>query len=261
MPPQVAGNTKAVRRAPDVIADGLRRPGKWMEGGMWVRGLCEECNHHAGNNYDNAYADFTTQLARLSSPTARRLAAIPGEAPGVFFAPGLVARAVMYGMFAINPRLRILFPELAEDLAAERKTGHATVRWPSKLALKVARTHPRFPHEGVITSGIWSMRVMNERVTHGTFGDIVWPPATWCLVPNDLGPQAQQLGPQIADYLADASDWVQYRAERTSVDLRHLTRQLPQMLHPMLARTNDWVELFPEEKLDSGAVVVYGKRS
>lgn len=86
---------------------------------MWVRGLCDECNNRAGSLYDLAYADFADQVELLSTPLARSLAVVQGEPPSVRFAPGLVVRSVLYGMFAINLRLRHLFPELARDLLEE----------------------------------------------------------------------------------------------------------------------------------------------
>lgn len=90
VPPQVAGNTFSVLRAPDVLdTRRSRRPGAWNEGGMWVRGLCYDCSHLSGRVYDGAYADFADQVGRLSRPLASRLQVIPGEPPGVRFAPGL----------------------------------------------------------------------------------------------------------------------------------------------------------------------------
>jgi hypothetical protein len=53
VPPQAAGNTTKVLRAPDVIVNSVRQPGRWLEGGMWVRGLCEDCNNQAGKHYDS----------------------------------------------------------------------------------------------------------------------------------------------------------------------------------------------------------------
>lgn len=260
VPPQAAGNTTRVLRAPDVIVAGVRRPGRWMEGGMWVRGLCADCNNRAGNYYDGAYADFSEQVRRLASPTASRLAVIPGEAPGAKFAPGLVSRAVLYGMFAINPRLRVLFPVLADDLKSETIAGHGHLRWPNKLALKVGRTHPRFSDTGVISSGVWAMRVLQERVVHWTFGDIVWPPLMWSLVPENTDSQRDGLGPQITEPLADASDWIKYGPDRTSVDLRNLIPAMPAIPHPMLLGTDDWVEFMADDNSGAAAVVVFGKR-
>ena len=260
VPPQVAGNTTKVLRAPDVIVDRVRRPGRWVEGGLWVRGLCEDCNNHAGNRYDVAYADFADQVARLSTPAARRLAVIPGEPPCALFAPGLVSRSVLFGMFAINPRLRMLFPELAHDLKNEPVPGHGPVRWPDQLSLKVARTHPALPGSAVVSSGVWAMRVIHERVVHFTFGDIVFPPLLWSLAPSDTDSERDGLGPQITKPLADASDWVKYGPDRTSVDLRTLTRTLPAIAHPMLVRTDDWVEMMTKDGSDADAIVAFGKR-
>ena len=166
----------------------------------------------------------------------------------------------MFGMFAINPRLRVLFPELADDLKDEPMPGIGPIRWPDKLALKLGRTHPNVPDDGVISSGVWAMRVLQERVVHWTFGDIVWPPLMWSLVPNDNHSERDGLGPQITNPLPDVSEWVKYGPDRTSVDLRNLARTLPAMPHPMLLRTDDWVELMTNDGTDADAIVVFGKR-
>jgi hypothetical protein len=165
-------------------------------------------------------------------------------------------------MFAINPRLRVLFPVLADDLTAEiqhKRPALGPIRWPDKLELKVGRTHPAFPNTGVISSGVWAMRVLTERVVHGTFGDIVWPPLTWNLVPTLDDVEKNGFGPPITLPLADASEWIQYGPDRTAVDLRHLVRALPAMPHPMLAHTDDWVELMSNDGSDADAIVVFGR--
>jgi hypothetical protein len=260
VPPQSAGNTTKVLRAPDVIVDGVRRPGRWAEGGMWVRGLCENCNNRAGITYDVPYADLADQVARLSTRVARRLAVIPGEPPGATFAPGLASRAVLFGMFAINPRLRVLFPELAHNVQNEPVPSHGPIRWPDQLALKVGLTHPDLPNSGVLSSGVWAMRVIHERVVHFTFGDIVFPPLMWSLVPTTNDSERDGLGPQITKPLPDVTEWVKYGPDRTSVDLRSLVPTLPAIAHPMLARTNDWVELMTNDGSDADAIVVFGRR-
>lgn len=265
VPPQVAGNTTRVLRAPSVIGSGTRRPGTRKEGGMWVRGLCYECNHRAGNLYDRAYADFAQNVARLSTPFARGMAVIPGEAPGVFFAPGLVARCVLFGMFAINLRLRLIFPELARDLLEDKDPSEGRVAWPSRVALRVGLTHPLMPHVGVLSSGVWGMRVLTERVVHFTFADIAFPPLVWSLVPLDEKASAQ-FGPQITNVLADASEWVHYGRGRTHVDLRWLTRDLAAIALPSLTDQSDWIETLNrsdddasgETPKDADSVVVFG---
>jgi hypothetical protein len=259
VPPQVAGNTPSVLRAPDVIdARRSRRPGTWNEGGMWVRGLCYDCNHLSGRAYDWPYADFAAQVGRLSTPIATHLQVIPGEPPGVFFAPGLVARCVLYGMFAINPRLRIIFPSLAYDLVHEQPPGHGPVRWPDQLTLRVARTHPAVQHRGLLSSGIWSMRLLTERVVHFPFADIAFRPLIWSLVPADSDSERDGLGPQVTKPLADASDWINYGPDRTAVDLRSLTRTFPAFWHPMFTDRRDWSELMTRDGSDADAVVIFG---
>jgi hypothetical protein len=225
---------------------------------MWVRGLCSDCNNLAGISYDRAYADFAAQVSNLSTPTAKLLAVIPGEAPGAKFAPGLVAHCVLFGMFALNLRLRLLFPDLAHDLLQEQKVSHDSIRWPDSLVLRVGLTHPLQPNLGLLSSGIWAMRVLNERVLHSSFADIAFPPLVWSLVARDEHRDAE-LGPEITRTLADASDWVHYGPDRTNVDLRSLVRALPAIALPLLAGGHDWVELMTNDGTDAHAVVVFGR--
>lgn len=166
----------------------------------------------------------------------------------------------MYGMFAINPRLRVLFPGLAEDLLAEVASPSKSPRWPDSLALKVGLSHFRSPNDGLISSGVWSMRVLRERVIHGSHGDIVWPPLMWSLVPVNEDSESDGLGPQITEPLEDVSEWLKYGPDRTSVDLRNVLRTLPAVPHPMLLRTNDWVDMMSNDGSDGDAIIVFGRR-
>lgn len=258
VPPQAAGNSTKVQRAPSLIDDsGTRRPGRWADGGLWVRGLCDDCNNRAGSRYDLAYADFASQVRRLSTPIARSLPVLRGEAPAARFAPGLVVRSVLYGMFAINLRLRHLFPELARDLLDEKHPGEGRVAWPEKVTLRLGLTMPSLSHAAVVSSGIWSTRVLTQQAVHFSFADIAFPPLVWSLV-TVTADLPTQLGPQITDGLADASDWVQYGPDRTHVDLRSLTRQLPTITLPLLTRQDDWIELLTRDGGDADAVVIFG---
>lgn len=225
---------------------------------MWVRGLCTTCNERSGKLFDRAYADFSIQVSRLMTPVARALTVIPGEAPAARFAPGLVARCVLYGMFAVNPRLRTIFPELARDLLSEKYPGEGRVSWPQQTALKLGCTHPFMPKSVVLSSGIWAIRVLNVRASHLSFADIVFPPLVWSLVvENDEA--VSQMGLQITHALVDASDWVQYGPDRTHVDLRSLTRRLPAIALPLLSDQSDWIEMMGGEDGDADAVVVFGR--
>lgn len=259
VPPQVAGNNHGVMRAPDVLTPGrTRRPGTWNAGGLWVRGLCYDCNHYAGRSFDQAYAEFSEDVRRLSTPLARQLQVIPGEPPAAYFAPGLVSRCVLFGMFAIAPRLRILFPELAQDLSREVTHGQGPIRWPARLVLKVGRSHPMSPKRALLSSGIWSMRVLTSRAVHHTFADVLFPPLIWSLIPAGDEPERSGLGPQVVKHLVDASDWVNNRPDRTHVDLRSLTRTFPAALHPVLSDRNEWIELMTKDGSDADAVILHG---
>lgn len=246
VPPQAAGNTTAVRRAADRIDAGQRGPGRWVDGGMQVRGLCVSCNNLAGRTCDLAYADFARQIrARRSSsllvPMIRR-----AEPPLALFAPGLVARSVLMGMFAIAPQLRVVLPEFAHDLVHEP----LTVRWPGRTRLRVALTHPYLEGRGLLTSGLSMMRVLEKRELHSPLAEVIFPPFVWTLVPDRA---LDRLGPEVTRELPDASDWIRYAPERTNVDLRNLLRHLPVFVHPLHGAQQEWVELSGEQ-----TVLVHG---
>lgn len=116
VPPRAAGNGSYVTSAIVIISRGVLRPGRHAAGGLWLRGLCAECNSLAGARYDDAYAEFSNRLRSYMQVSLRSYFALPSGAPAVSVAPGLVARSVMFGMFAISPNLRIMFPDLAEQL-------------------------------------------------------------------------------------------------------------------------------------------------
>lgn len=82
----------------------------------------------AGGRYDRAYAEFARRCLPYAGP-GRWLAVRSGDAPAVTVAPGLVARAVLYGMHALSPGLRRSFPRLASSLAR----GDPSVRLPDGL--------------------------------------------------------------------------------------------------------------------------------
>jgi hypothetical protein len=66
VPPQAAGNDSQVRRNYFISGEGGMTPGRSTEGGMWVYGLCGECNNRAGSLYDQAYADLATGTFELA---------------------------------------------------------------------------------------------------------------------------------------------------------------------------------------------------
>jgi hypothetical protein len=103
------------------------------------------------------------------------------------------------------------------------------------------------------------MRVLARRQVHNSFADIVFWPLTWSLMPAMDSTLRANLGPQLTEELADASEWVNYGPDRTSVDLRSLVKRLPALAHPMFSGRDEWVELMGESGTDSGAVVLFGR--
>lgn len=167
VPPQAAGNSARVTSAVVRISDGVRRNA--LRGrGLWLRGLCEQCNNFAGARYDAAYGDFARRL-RAYGWAAQRLRLVdPQAAPAVSVAPGLVARSVMIGMFAISPHLRGLFPQLATDLHECK----ASVSMPEGLELRLAL----YPYSTArLTGPVHSQRVLGRREHYNTFAEVYFP--------------------------------------------------------------------------------------
>jgi hypothetical protein len=203
---------------------------------MQVRGLCEACNNLAGRTGDLAYADFARQVRARRSSSLTTPTVLPGEPPLALFAPGLVARSVMVGIFAIAPRLRGLLPELADDLLHDP----GAVRWPGRTSLRLGLTSPALDGRGLLASGFSMMRVLQHRELHSPLAEVVFPPFVWALVPES---SEAALGPEITTGLADVSDWVRYAPERANVDLRLIARRIPTFVHPLHSAGDDWVEL------------------
>jgi hypothetical protein len=199
---------------------------------MWVFGLCDPCNNLA-SRYDAAYGDFATITARFMTSAGRRLARSSYELPAVALAPGLVARSVLYGMFAIAPRLRIIVPQFARALL--RNDGD--IQWPSQLRLRLALTRPPLAR---LAGHVLSQRVLGYRTGYHAHGEIYFPPFAWVLNPSDGGQTMDEVG------WADASEWIRYGGDRTAVDLRHLVSRLPIVRHPQHA-SDEWMHFMSDE--------------
>jgi hypothetical protein len=242
VPPQVAGNTGAVTRARTKIEGGVRSHGRFERGGMWLRGLCADCNSLAGGRYDKAYADFHFQVERFLRAGDQRLLRDPREVPAARFAPGLVFRSVMFGFFAMTPVLRTVHPELAEDLL----DGRDDVRWPDKLRLALAFTSSGTAR---LAGPIGAYRILTRSEAFQTHGEIWFRPLVWVLAPPAL--DEEEFGTSILDSQgwADASDWHRYRSDRTQVDLRNIVRRVPLLpQHPLNGRShNEWMQMYSDE--------------
>lgn len=241
VPPQAAGNTGAVTNMSLQIQNGSRVPGRSSPGGLWVRGLRQGCNGLAGRNYDSTYSDFARRLIIYARLANRMHLLRPWEPPAVTVAPGLVARSVLFGMFAINPQLRIVVPELANDLLSG--TPHITM--PQRLTLRFALFSGR---RSRIAGPIGAHRVLTARQDFETLAEIFFSPLAWTLAPS--GPRPSQGVAEAvveAQGWACADDWLLYGPDVVHADLRDLAHRLPVVKHPLWEHQDEWLERRSDE--------------
>jgi hypothetical protein len=232
VPPRGIGNhAPQHRRASWVTTDHGAGIDSYKPGGLSVFGLCHSCNNLTSGAADPAYIDFHNAVTRYWSPTMRRLLTMPTAVPAPV-APGLVARSVLVGMFAINDRLQGHFPDLAQGL----RDDDADLRLPDGLRLRLALLKGARTRIG---GPVGYMRVLTRRETYMPFADVWYPPLAWCLISSRVGDPS--LGSDITAEWGDASAWVRYAPE-TIVDLRELVGALNNAPPPMFG-TDDWVVL------------------
>lgn len=231
VPPQAVGNRGPHRqRAQWVAGNGGAQLGRWQDGGLSVYGLCERCNHQTSVRADPAYIDFHLRLAGLLD-TGIRLLQHSGDLP-VRVAPGLVARSVLAGMFAVNDRLYDRYPELAKGL----RTDSPDLRLPEDLRLLMAMTPgPRSRLGGPVGY----MRVLTVRQFHMPLAEIWFPPLAWVL--RAARASEPSLGPDLTTSWGDATEWVRYGPELTT-DLRNVMRTMPVAYLPEFG-AEEWVIL------------------
>ncbi|WP_435090675.1 hypothetical protein [Micromonospora aurantiaca (nom. illeg.)] len=241
VPPQAAGNSEQVTSALVRISERILQTGRHYAGGLWLRGLCAECNSLAGARYDDAYADFARRLRSYNRLPSHFHFPESQPTPPVSVAPGLVARSVMFGMFAISPNLRVIFPELAEDLRAQRRH----ISMPDGATLRFAIYEDPAAR---LTGPVHSLRVLKRREHYSTFAEIFFRPLAWVLTPSGRG-DVPPGGVSILDRQrwATADDWLQYGPDVTSVDLRNLCRYVPFVQHPLAGSREDWIEMYSDE--------------
>lgn len=205
------------------------RLGRATAGGLWVRGLCGQCNSLAAGRYDRAYADFARRCLPYAG-AARRLAVRADEAPAVTLAPGLVAGGAVRDARAESappdqvPAPVVVVGRRRPDGAAPRPAGVATG----------ADSGP----DARIAGPIQAYRVLESRLSYVTFAEVFFPPFAWALTePTDERSVFDAQG------WADARDWPLCSADRTAVDLRHLSRNLALVRHPLHTDRDNWIEL------------------
>lgn len=242
VPPQVAGNRGKVTSATVRVHNNVRSIGRLDAGGMWMRGLCGDCNSLAGLNYDTAYGDFAKALDTYQR--ARSFLYLPRAAPAppVHVAPGRVARSILIGMFATTPQLRVMFPGLAVDLRERR--SHITL--PDGASLRMALYPLRWTR---LASMFNNYRLLGCRQYYNVFSEVYFRPLAWALIPSDRRFD-EHMGESVFDSLgwATVDDWLQYGDDVTAVDLRDLCRRgVPHVRHPLSGHDEDnWVQLFSD---------------
>jgi hypothetical protein len=189
VPAQMAGNAGKVRRARYVSRqpdpkDPLRvvTMGRPSDGGLWMYGLCSECNGVRQPPFERAYKDFAGQLKGLWVRSNALLVPNLVAIPDVILQPGAVARAVLIGMYAMNPRLRFLYPGVAEALVE----GETWITFPPDLRLRFAIARgARARISGSDGGFLIGQTVKGKPVGFTSLGSIYFPPFAWQLVPNE----------------------------------------------------------------------------
>lgn len=230
VPPESCGNRgSALERAKWVSGgSGGARLDSWRPGALTVYGLCRDCNNLTSDKADPAYTEFHRRMSNVLGGQARRLSMNPRQLP-VRVAPGLVARSVLAGMFAINDRLQEHLPELAQGLLDRRED----LRLPDDLQLRLALTPGPSSRIG---GPVGYMQVLLQRRTYTPLADIWFPPLAWCLRSGRATDPT--LGPELTANWADVSEWVRYGPD-FETDLRNVAQPLPWALPPQFG-ADEW---------------------
>ncbi|MFC0678294.1 hypothetical protein ACFFGH_10625 [Lysobacter korlensis] len=234
VPPQAAGNTGPVTRkymlgGSEGYRSGREYIGEYI-GGIWVYGLCMDCNSLSGGRYDRAYADFAAGIERWFSVAGR---VWHPDMPAIRLAPGLVTRSVLYGMLAISPNTRVMRPSLAEQLLAG-----GPVRLPGELSLRVATYLGR---RALLTGPILTANVLGTRSEVNTLAAFTFRPLTWALAAGDSREYFD------SRRWADATEWLLYEDDRVDVDVRWLTRSSARTGDVLHAPGDELLQLFSSE--------------
>jgi hypothetical protein len=229
VPAQMAGNTTAVRSFRYVSRlsdpkDSFRvvRRSSSLDGGLWMYGLCEECNGVRQPPFEVAYKDFAGQLKGLWVRSNALSVPNPVTVPDVIFLPGAVARAVMTGMYAMNPRLRFLYPDVADALVR----GDVSVTLPPDLRLRFAIARGTRARISGSDGGFLIMQtVKGKPVGFTSFGSIYFPPFAWQLVPDEAPLIDRQRW-------ADVSAWLTISPDDERLFSTVCEPTLPLVMHP-----------------------------
>lgn len=240
VPPRSAGNTGAdVRRSHFVMAEGdptvRAQDSRFLEGGMWVYGLCASCNGLAGK-HDSDYAEACRSTAR------GHLGARYWFPSSQAVSPGRVARSVLMGTFALAPHLR----DIEGRLAYQLQHDDPIISPPRRLHLYLART---MGMRGRVSGPVgWFMPTLSPAPVGHHWGanvaaQIWFPPLAWAFaVPDDINTYINALR------WKDVTGWIP-RPHEYRQPLSRLVDALPVVSHPQdtPSLADHAVELFNDQ--------------
>jgi hypothetical protein len=240
VPPRCAGNRGRVKRF-TIISDSEHRAAATTKriGGVHFYGLCARCNGDLQGMYDGEYCKLAKALWPIATDSAIHLPPRV-RVPDTTVRPGAVARSVVIGAFALNPRMREVHPDLARALVSR----DASTTIPEPLTLNLALT--RGPNARVTGSigGFYLFRpkVGGRNVGIMSMAQIYFPPLAWQLADQPESVLLRQEG------WHDVSSWLEVPPSEPAV-LSALVRDLPLVVHPTRhpAGLQDWVELLSDE--------------
>jgi hypothetical protein len=243
VPAQASGNTGEVRRYFPASTGGTASRGRGHVGGFYVFGHCRGCNGLQAK-HDPAYVTFSDAIARRLQARPPILLLPPGTnlLPEVHVRPGAVARAVLIGMTALNPNLRITHPELVAALLNDEQEFAV----PDDLSLRVAATDsPTARVAGSVAGLLLFHRLRPEGQCLGvmSMASLYFRPVAWHLATKRPYSLLDLQG------WCDVSHWTRFPPEN-EVPIRALLRRLPEVLHPSedpVAEAAGWCQLLSNE--------------
>ena len=212
----------------------LRLPGieegREQVGGIWVRGLCGACNSRAGGRFDDAYGELARKLLPCWISDWRETAVHERPVPQFFvLRPADVARSILTAMFGLNPNLRQILPNLADDLRSDKPFVIPPGRQLRLALCRGSRTRVCGAIGGVDLLGPpWR----GGRLSLMSDASVYFPPLAWELA--DEGAITRQAGfSSLLDAFkwADVSRWTMHEPGEL-VPLHSFFDRLPAVAHP-----------------------------
>lgn len=236
VPPKSAGNGGRVRRF-HVVSDSNRLTSSSARriGGIHVFGLCPTCNSTAAQ-WDEAYATMAKALWGLATDTRIILPSNRVQMSETKIQPGAVSRSALLGCFALNPLLRELHEETADQIMNQ---ADAVELAPGTNLFLAATRGP----QAIVTGGMSGFNPLRpNRPDLFSWAQVYFPPLAWQLAIAEKSSLLAEQG------WADVSEWLA-QSPQEQATLASLVQDLPLVLHPRQDPevADEWVELLTSE--------------